>query len=96
MGIGLEYQVVVTPEARKQAKEARVYYKSISARLGQEFKDELAHKLKGLSTFNAFEIKYKDVRSLAMRQFPYILYFSVAENPAMVYVIAILHKRQEQ
>jgi plasmid stabilization system protein ParE len=90
------YKVVLSPAAKSQAKEAKAFYKKISPRLAQEWKDELASKLKGLSAFNSFEIKYKDVRGLPLTQFPYMLYFRVEEEPAIVYVIAILHFRQNQ
>lgn len=96
MGIGVGYTVRLAPAASQHAKKIRAYYRSINTRLAQRFQSELSAKLKSLQSFNAYAVRYDDVRSLFCSHFPYLLYFVVFEAEALVEVVAILHERQER
>ena len=96
MGIGVGYKVRLSPDAKEHAREARGYYRKISPELAKGFQIELREKLKGLETFNAFPIRYKDTRRLNMEKFPYCIYFVVYEAEALVDIIAIYHQRQKK
>ncbi len=95
MGLGVVYQVRLSPDASEQAKAARAYYRKINPELAKRFQNELKEKLKGLVYFNAFAIKFKDNRRLNLDTFPYCIYFVVFESEARVEVVAIYHQSQQ-
>lgn len=96
MGIGVSYSVRVSPAAIAHIQEAQAYYGAIDIRLVKRFKEEVSAKLRGLQTFNAYTIRYDDVRSVPLGRFPYLLYFVVFEAEALVEVVALLYERQDR
>lgn len=96
MGIGVSYRVRLAPRASQHAKQIRDYYLSIDTHLARRFQSELSAKLRALQTFNAYAVRYDDVRSVPLGRFPYLLYFVVFEGEALVEVVALLHERQDR
>ena len=68
------------------------YYKTVSPELANTFLDRLEEAKKYIIDYPiAFQIKYKNVRTLLLKQFPYQIHYIVDERKKQIVVIAIIH-----
>ena len=68
------------------------YYKSINTSLAIAFLDRLEEAKKYISEYPiAFQIKYKNVRTVLLKQFPYHIHYVVDDAKKQIVVLAIIH-----
>ncbi len=81
------------PEALLDADEAAEWYESQQSGLGLEFILELDLTIERVaSNPEGYEVKYREVRQVLLRRFPYSVYF-IYEN-GIVNILAILHQKR--
>jgi len=85
-------KIVHLPAVRDDILEAVEYYKNISPELAAQFlsrireaKEYISHSPVG------FQIKYKNVRTLMLKQFPYHIHFIVDNTHGLIVILAIIH-----
>lgn len=76
--------------AELELDEAVHYYESIQKNLGEKFLLDYEDRLDTLYTFPFFENKYKNMRVLPLKKFPYSIHFLIDEYEKMVYILAII------
>lgn len=70
--------------------EAVDYCFPINPNLAEDFLDRIEDaKTKTLNSVEGFEVKYHNIRTVLLRQFPYHLYYILEENK--ITILAILH-----
>ena len=68
------------------------YYKIISPKLANTFLDRLDEAKKVIEIYPvAFQIKYKNVRTILLKQFPYHVHYIVDESKKLIIVLAVMH-----
>jgi plasmid stabilization system protein ParE len=88
----MSYSFVNSPAVRTDIIEAVDYYKKINPEYPKQFlfrireaKAYIAHSPFG------FQIKYKQVRTLLLKKFPYHIHYLVDETKEVIVIIAIIH-----
>lgn len=85
----MNYSVLNVPEVESDIRKAFSYYSGINSTLPLQFLDCLQEALQILSNSPFFELKYKNVRTLKLKQFPYLTHFIIDEERKNVIILAI-------
>ena len=87
----MKFDVVVEKRAIEDIQEAIDYYNIQKAGLGKKFEQEVDKYLNTLVKTPLFQIRYKNVRGLPLKKFPFMIHFSVDNEIETVLVHAVLH-----
>ncbi|NLZ94599.1 MAG: type II toxin-antitoxin system RelE/ParE family toxin [Bacteroidales bacterium] len=90
----MAYSIVITKRARQEIKNAIDYYASYSSVAPINFSAVLEDAFDTLITYPFFAVRYKNVRALKLKRFPYSLYFIVDDKKGSVRVISCFHNKQ--
>ena len=85
----------ILPDATKQFKEARLYYKltrvkGLSTRFAQSVNEAIKQILKNPG---AYAIRYKNIRIAYTTTFPYAIHFITGEKS--IIIVAIIHNKKD-
>lgn len=73
------------------SEEAASYFEQKLAGLGIRFSEELRSQLNGLKRNPFFQVRYQNVRCLPMKNFPFLIHFTIEETVREVNIRAVLH-----
>lgn len=73
----MAYKIIVSPRAQKEIENAIDYYTLYSVDAPINFITSLKEAYNTLETTPYFRVRYKNVRALKIKRFPYSLYFIV-------------------
>lgn len=90
----MAFRIIVSPRAQKEVENAIDYYALYSSNAPQHFIQLLRDAYSALETNPFFSIRYKDIRALKIRKFPYLLYFTVDERQHIVKILACFHSKR--
>lgn len=77
----MNYTAVTIPAAEKDIEDAFDYYYSVSPDVAKQFLFRLVEaKEYILKNPFAFENRYRDVHTLLLRQFPYLVHYIVSDE----------------
>ena len=84
----MSYAFVIRPAARLDINNAADYYKNINPELAKQF----LFRIREAKAYIArsplgFQIKYKEVRTLLLKQFPYHIHY----NKKQIMILAVIH-----
>lgn len=85
------FKVVFKKRAENQVETIASWYHERQARLGNQFLDEIDFASDFLTVNPFFSIKYLDVRSYLLNDFPYLLFYRIDEQKMIVRIIAVIH-----
>ncbi len=89
------YKLITRSTFEIDLKEIIYYYKCIDISLARRLLKELKKvKLYLIKNPKGFELKYKNVRQIELKKFPYILHYFINEPDSEVYLIAITHSHK--
>lgn len=88
----MNYALVNGPSAKVDIKHAVFYYKNISGELAEKFllRIDEAKDIIARSPI-AYQVKYKNVRVVSLKQFPYQIHYITDERKRRVIILAIIH-----
>jgi plasmid stabilization system protein ParE len=88
----MSYTFVNKPAVNYDIEDVVDYYKSINPELATAFLDRVEEAKKYIVDFPlAFQIKYKNVRTVLLEQFPYHIHYIVDDAKKQIVVLAIIH-----
>ena len=90
----MDYKIKVSPRAQKEVEKAIDFYTPNSQDTPNNF---ILQLLKGYDTLKInpfFRIRYKSVRSLKLKKFPYSLYFEINENTKTIRILSCFHNKR--
>lgn len=90
----MAYSIVITKRARQEIKNAIDYYASYSSVAPINFSAVLEDAFDTLITYPFFAVRYKNVRTLKLKGFPYSLYFIVNEKASTVRILSCFHNKR--
>ena len=90
----MAYSLIVSLRAQNEIANAVEYYSTRSTHAPNKFIAELNSTYKTLERYPFFGVKYKNVRSLQVKGFPYSLYFIVNDKQGTVSVLSCFHNKQ--
>jgi plasmid stabilization system protein ParE len=88
----MSYAFVNKPAVNYDIENIVDYYKNINPELSTAFLDRMEEAKKCIADFPlAFQIKYKNVRTFLLEQFPYHIHYIVDDSKKQIVVLAIIH-----
>jgi mRNA-degrading endonuclease RelE of RelBE toxin-antitoxin system len=88
------YKVVVNVRAQKEIEEAINFYDLYSDVAPIYFITALKNAYNFLELNPFYRIRYKNVRAIKLRRFPFNLYFTVNEEQGLVTVLSCFHNKR--
>ena len=90
----MAYKIITSRRASKEIENAINYYALYSNDAPIDFSAVLKDAFDTLRTYPFFAVKYKNVRTLKLKGFPYSLYFIVNDKNNTVSVLSCFHNKQ--
>ena len=88
----MSYRFVSKPTVTFDIEAIVSYYKNIFPDVVDAFLDRLEEAKKYISNYPvAFQVKYKNVRTLLLKQFPYHIHYIVDESKQQIIILAVVH-----
>lgn len=88
----MSYVVVNKPSVNDDILDIVAYYKLIHINLAIAFLDCLEEIQKYIFDFPlSFQIKYKNVRTILLAQYPYQIHYIINDEKKQIVIIAIIH-----
>jgi plasmid stabilization system protein ParE len=84
--------VTILPLAKKDIRQAARWYNSKQNGLGKRFTQQVRQKVAFIEQYpNGANIRYDDVRTAVLEDFPFMIHYSVDVDKQLVLVVAVLH-----
>src|SRR5271163_1912337 len=88
----MSYELVNRPVVKEDVFNAVDYYKNISLPLAKQF----LLRIREAKTFIVrsplgFQVKYKNVRTLLLKQFPYHIHYIINDDKKQIIIIGVIH-----
>jgi plasmid stabilization system protein ParE len=87
----MAFKVRINIRAQAELESAYDWYMKKSPNAGNRFLDSLESAKRVLKVNPYYQIRYRNIRSISLRQFPYSLYFIVEEEQNTVRVLSCFH-----
>ena len=86
------YKVVIDSDALLDIQAASDWYNEQSPGLGARFQKQVKLQIKSLkSNPNNYSVRYRDVRCMIIKAFPFLVHFVIDETSFRVEVFAVIH-----
>ena len=89
----MAYKIIVSDRAQKEIENAIDYYSLYSVDAPQTFITILENSYNTLATSPFFKIRYKNIRAMKIKKFPYSLYFIIQETNKTVRILSCFHHK---
>jgi plasmid stabilization system protein ParE len=87
-------RVIIRPEAKKDLREAKAWYRSISRELGDDFVRRMDDAITlAQERPLAFQIVHRAFRRILLHQFPYSLFYYAGDD--RIVIVAVLHQARD-
>ena len=90
----MAYKIIVSPRAQKEIEKAIDYYVLNSSVAPLNFIIALKAAYSTLEMNPFFRLRYKNIRSLKLKRFPYSLYFVNNQNKQSIRVLSCFHNKR--
>ena len=88
----MSYKIVNRPAVRIDLLNAIDYYKAISPDLARKFLSRIREAREYILQYPiGFEVKYKNVRTVLLRQFPFHIHYLIEESTGEIIILAIIN-----
>ena len=91
----MAYKIIISPRAQKEIENAIDYYALYSTDAPRHFIEQLKDAYKTLENAPIFRVRYKNVRAVKIKKFPYSLYFVINETHQIVKVLSCFHDKRD-
>jgi len=86
-----EIKVKIEPEALQDIREITKWYTKVQPKLGKRFQNTIIKQIDSLhKNPHGYAIRYKEIRCLPVKKFPYMVHFYINEGNDTVEVLAII------
>jgi plasmid stabilization system protein ParE len=88
----MSYKFVNRPDVVADITNAIDYYKKINPQLAKQFLFRIREAKSYIAVSpESFQLKYLEVRTLLLKQFPYYIHYLVDEKQNQIVILAIIH-----
>lgn len=88
------YKLVILPRAQQELIDAFVYYNKVSITFLRAFDADLGDVYQSLEKNPFYQLKYKSLRAIPFKKFPFIMFYSIEETEKKVYIYSVFHTSQ--
>jgi toxin ParE1/3/4 len=90
----MAYKIIVSLNAQREIENAIDYYALHSHGAPAHFITAIKETFETLETNPFFCVRYKNIRAIKIRKFPYSLYFIVNEERKTVRILSCFHNKR--
>lgn len=91
----MNFRFVHRPKVKSDILAAIDYYKEINPQLPKQFLLRIREaKIRIAQSPEAFQIKYNEVRTVLLNQFPYHIHYLIEGSKGQIIILAIIHSHQ--
>ena len=90
----MAYKVLVSPRAQAEIEQVIDYYSQFSSLAPANFIKQLQSAFLLLENNPFLVIRYKNIRSLNLRKFPFTLFFVIDEKEFTIRILACFHNKR--
>ena len=88
----MSYIFINRPNVKNDINNVIDYYKRINPSLAKQFLIRIKEAKDYINnTPLGFQIKYKEVRTLLLKKFPYHIHYIIDENKRQIIILAVIH-----
>ena len=91
----MNYNLVILDQAQEEINNAYEYYLEISFSVMKSFNNQLEMAYQSLETNPFFQFRYKKLRALPFKTFPYMIFFDINEEEKVVYIYSVFNTNQD-
>ncbi len=85
-------KIIIDPEALDDIQKATDWYNEKLVGLGARFQTQVITQITSLkNSYHQHPIRYKNVRCMLIKKFPYLVHFLVHKNIGTIEVFALFH-----
>ena len=88
------YKIIVSPRAQKEIENAIDYYTLYSIDAPVHFVSSLKDAYLSLIANPFLRLRYKNIRAIKMKKFPYSLYFVIREDSNTIRILSCFHDKR--
>jgi len=85
----MRFRIKIEPEAHQDIQEGIDWYNEQQSGLGRKFHFEVKVFIEKLKINPFFQLRYNDVRCLPLKQYPYMIHFTVDKERRVVTIRAV-------
>ena len=87
----MKYKVKIEPDALADIQDITDWYNEAQTTLGKRFQDTAIKQINSLSKNpQIYTIRYKEIRCMLVKKFPYMVHFYINEVSNSVEVLAVI------
>ena len=88
----MDYKILHKPAVETDIAAALDYYSKMNLKLSRQFMFRFEEAIINITRLPlGFQIKYKEVRTLLLKQFPYHIHYLIDDNKQRIIILAIIH-----
>ncbi len=88
----MSYSFVNSPTVKADITNAVDYYRNINPELAKQFLFRIREAKTYIALYpQGFQVKYKEVRTLLLKQFPYHIHYLIDDERKQIVILAIIH-----
>ena len=88
------FQIYIEPEVLTDIQESIDWYEQRQTGLGDRFYEELNQFIDTLKLSPWYQVRYENVRCLPLKNFPYMIHFTLNEPDNIVVIRGVFHTKQ--
>lgn len=86
-----KYEVKIDPEVLADIQNITNWYNEAQSGLGKHFQDSAIKQITSLSKDpHIYAVRYKDIRCMIVKKFPYMVHFYINQENKTVEVLAVI------
>ncbi len=90
----MAYKIIVSPRTQKEIENAIDYYALYNSDTSVLFIESLKQSYQSISINPFYRIRYKNIRALKLKIFPYSLYFIINEEKQVIKILSCFHNKR--
>lgn len=91
----MRFKLTISPLADLDLAEAYQYYADVSLKVLKDFDTEMEASYKALELNPFFTLRYKNVRGLPLKKFPFIIFYTLDEVNQIVEIRSVFKTHQD-
>ncbi|PPK92242.1 ParE-like toxin of type II ParDE toxin-antitoxin system [Nonlabens xylanidelens] len=89
------FKLTISPLADLDLAEAYQYYADVSLKTLEDFDKEIEASYKALELNPFFKVRYKNMRGLPLKKFPFIIFYTLDETNKVVEIRSVFNTHQD-
>lgn len=86
------FELLIDKDALNDIQKANRWYEEQLPGLGERFQSQVIHQINSLkSNYLIYTIRYKNVRCMKIKKFPYLVHFRIDQENSIVEIFGVFH-----